>query len=154
MRGLKLALFSVLLSASAQAGPRADHWSGFDGTVGMPFPSVVGLMVGFNTGDEARVSIGAGSFGDWATYTVDAKAFLSPSSQWSPYFGAGLSYMSGTASTFLVWDLQFDHAFVPYFEGGMDFQSDMGVHVSFNLGGAAPNGRVIVLPGIALGWYF
>ncbi len=151
---MRVVLFSLLLSISAHAGPRADHWSGFDVTAGMPFPAILGLMVGFNTGDEARVSIGTGSFGHWSTYTLDAKAFLSSNSQWAPYIGAGLSYMTGTASTFLLWDLQFDHAFVPYFEGGMDFQSDMGVHVSFNLAGAAPNGRVIVLPGIALGWYF
>ena len=153
MRGLKITLIALLLGTSAQAGVRAEHWSGFDFTAGMPFPSVIGLMLGFNTGDEARVSIGAGSFVHWATYTADAKAFLSEG-QWSPYIGAGLSYMTGTASTYLIWDLQFDHAFVPYFEGGMDFQSDLGVHVTFNLAGSAPNGRVMVLPGLALGWYF
>lgn len=156
MRVLKFAilLFSMFFASLTMAGVRDEHWSGFDFTTGMPFPSLYGFMLGFNVGDDARVSSGIGSFVHWISYDiVDAKFFLSDG-EWAPYMGAGLSYMVGEHAQYLIWDFQFDRAFVPYFQGGIDFQSSMGVHVMFNLAGSAPNGRVIVLPGLAIGWYF
>lgn len=148
---LVLALFSM--GPIAKAGVRAEHWSGFDLGSGAPFPSLVGAALGFNTGDEARVSIGYGIFGPWSVYQADAKFFFSDQ-EWSFYIGGGLDYMNGAQGKFLIWNLEFDRGFVPYFELGVDFQSQMGIHVGFNLGTAAPNGTLILLPGILIGWYF
>lgn len=138
---------------SEVSGPRSRHWSGFDFALGMPFPSLAGALLGFNIEDDARLSAGVGTFGNYVTYQLDAKVFLSPSN-WAMYVGAGMDYLNGNPGVTLAWDLQFHRAFVPYFETGLDFQSEVGVHVTFNLGASAPNGRFIILPGIAIGWYF
>lgn len=139
---------------TASDGVRAQKWSGFDiGAGGNPFPSVAGLMLGFNIQNDARIGVGVGTFIHWTVYALDTKLFLTESA-WAPYFGAGISYMAGQAGDVLGMDIQFAKAFVPYFQVGIDYQSDLGIHVGFNLAGAAPNGRVIVLPGIAIGWYF
>lgn len=167
-----LALFLVTATAQAQGGRqpryqyeqpeadhkgeggvRAEHWSGFDLGVGLPFPSFVGGMLGFNIGDDARLSGGAGIFGKHTTYQLDAKVFLGKAA-WAGYFGAGLDYMYGTPEKLGSWQLDFNALWVPYMQVGVDFQSDMGVHVSFNLAGAVPHGTLIVLPGLAIGWYF
>lgn len=142
-----------LTQAKEDQGPRARHWSGFDiGTGAVPFPSVFGAMIGFNVEDDARISIGTGSLVRWTTYQLDAKVFLAPTA-WAVYIGGGLDYLTGKAGTF-IYDLQFDKSLVPYVEAGIDFQSEVGVHVGFNFGFAAPNGRIMALPGLALGWYF
>jgi hypothetical protein len=147
------ALLALTLPAKAIAGTRADHWSGFDFAAGMPFPSLGGAMLGFNINDDARIAAGVGTFGNWVTYQLDFKFFLGVA-PWTTYFGAGFNYMNGHAGDVLLWSFQFSRAFVPYMEAGIDFQSDVGVHVMFNLGGSAPNGHTIVMPGVAVGWYF
>jgi hypothetical protein len=138
----------------APGGPRAQFWSGFDVTAGMPFPSTVGGMLGINIGDDARLSFGAGNFGRWTTYQLfDAKFFLGVD-HWVAYLGGGLDYMHGQAGKFYIWDLGFSSAFVPYIQVGLDYQADSGFHLMLNLAGSAPSGEVLVLPGIGIGCYF
>lgn len=136
-------------------GPRSRHWSGFDVAAGMPFPSTVGVMIGFNFSDAARVSGGAGTFGTWLTYNLDGKFFLGES-PWAGYFGGGLSYLNGgeDGDKVMAWQLDFDQALIPYIEFGVDYQAENGFHFLINLAGAAPGGEIIVMPGLALGWYF
>lgn len=153
MRVLKIAALILITPMAAWAGTRADHWSGIDAGFGEPYPSYAGINLGFNIGDDARLSAGLGTLGRWTSYAGDAK-FFATDAQWSPYIGVGLTYITGNAGQYLWWNLDFNNAFVPFLELGMDFQSDIGVHVTFNLAGSAPNGQIVVFPGIVIGWYF
>jgi hypothetical protein len=149
-----LLMLSVASAAPARAGNRADHWSGFDFGGGIPFPALGGVLVGFNIGDDARISFGGGSALNWIVYQLDAKFFLSPQSVWSPYLGGGFDYLNGDHGSYLGRDYQFDNAFIPYIQFGFDYQAASGFHMMLGGAAAAPNGRLLILPGLALGWYF
>ena len=140
-------------ASKSKGGPRTQHWSGFDLALGMPFPSIAGGLIGFNIGDDARISGGVGTFNRWITYQLDTKFFLG-TSNWAGYIGGGLDFMAGEAGKFYVWDLGFDEAWVPYIQTGLDFQADSGFHLTLNLAAAIPSGEVLILPGLAVGWYF
>ena len=140
-------------ASEKRGGPRTQHWSGFDVALGMPFPSIAGGLIGFNIGDDARISGGAGTFGKWTTYQLDTKFFLGVSN-WVGYIGGGLDYMIGEGRKYYIWDLGFTHAWVPYIQTGVDYQADSGFHLTINLAGSAPGGEILILPGLAVGWYF
>lgn len=140
-------------SKKPEGGPRAQHWSGFDIGLGMPFPSFAGGMIGFNFGDEARLSGGVGTLGKWTTYQLDTKVFLGKAA-WAGYFGAGVDYIYGTPGKIGPYDLDFAAKWVPYIQFGVDYQSDIGLHLMFNLAGAVPEGEILIWPGLAIGWYF
>lgn len=126
---------------------------GVDLTVGQPIPSVLGTLVGANIGSDLRLSLGAGSFWFWSTYTANLKIFLSESNL-TGYFGGGLTYLSGKAGAILFWNLPFDQYLTPYIEAGLDYTSDIGLHLGFNFGLTVPEANIILLPGLSFGWYF
>ncbi|HRK01050.1 MAG TPA: hypothetical protein PLH57_00165 [Oligoflexia bacterium] len=140
-------------SVTSDGGTRANHFSGFDFALGQPVPSYGGLMIGFHVHDDARLSLAIGEAGQWMTYALDTKIFLSPESV-AMYVGGGLSYMNGSEGKFLFWDLQFSNGLIPYIQGGVDWVNEEGFHLGANLGVTVPNGEVVVLPGVAIGWYF
>jgi hypothetical protein len=134
-------------------GIRTEKSSGFDGMVGGPFPAVVGFSGAFNFGDDVRLTGGSGTAIEWAVYSLDLKFFLSPDN-WAGYFGVGLTYMVGNPGEFLIWDLDIKKSFVPYIQFGVDYQSDIGVHVLFGVSSGIPSAKIVVMPNIAVGWYF
>ncbi|MEW6055440.1 MAG: hypothetical protein AB1540_02410 [Bdellovibrionota bacterium] len=152
---LGLALCIILyFSRPSLAGPRADHWSGFDIGTMVPFPSLIGAIIGFNLQDDARLSFGGGHFDRYANYQIfDAKLFFTPTAL-SGYIGGGLDFLVGKRGKVWIWDLNFDRAFVPYLQIGIDYQDPSGFHATLNVAGTAPNGEPIVMPGLAVGWYF
>lgn len=62
--------------------------------------------------------------------------------------------MNGSEGKFLLWDFQFGNAVIPYISFGLDWTNEEGFHLGANLGISVPNGEVVVLPGVAIGWYF
>lgn len=150
---------AMLSGGTADAGTRADHWSGVDATIGAPYPSYGGVMIGFNLGDEARISAGAGAAGYWLTTAADLKIFLSHN-PWAPFIGTGMSYMVGRSTgNFLFWDLDYDSAFVPYIQTGIDFTADVheelrALHFGFTVAVGIPDSKMVVLPELAIGIYF
>ncbi len=137
----------------ANAGPREEYWVGLDIAAGEPFPVLPGAMLGFNLHEEFRLSVGAGFLEEWNTYQLDVKLFLSPEAL-AAYIGGGISHMRGGPSKALFWLLEYDKITFPYLEGGMDYTTEIGLHININAGLAGVGPFFIFLPGIALGWYF
>jgi len=154
-------LTGVLLTISqeTQASSRLVHRFGAYGSfVGDPVPSILGVNLGYNLGDIARIHAGVGSLAagviNGMSYGGGAKFFV-PGWNFSPFAGAqytflqldsvlGISLPGGVNSS----------AGVLSVGGGVDWQTGFGLNLSAGAYLPVATTGAQLVPQVSLGWFF
>jgi opacity protein-like surface antigen len=135
---LLAAIVGLSFSVSAEASSREKKKIGIGaGFLSEPVPSIMSYHLKFNAMKWLQIGGGYGKVGSNLTsYGVNAKAFLMPSWNFTPYVGGGFTYakVSGdfTINGETVGTLD-EKANVIYASAGLDHQSNLG----FNIGAGA-----------------
>ena len=157
--GLVLALLGSAAPQLAAASNRQIHKLGVYGTVlGEPVSSFVGINVGYNLGDIARVHGGYGSLAtglvNGSSYGGGVKFFL-PGWGFSPYIGAQYSFFSVDSVLCISLPGGISSGTGVLSAGaGIDWQTGFGLYLTVGANMALASSSTSAIPFFGLGWFF